>query len=207
MRSFLAVFQRDADVFVHELARATKIWDDYSKAAVSKGPDADQHLAWSAAYFVNGLSAALVSTRQFLGGYLASSGNQARHSVESLSFGVLLAFPATGTYRQFEKGHAIEYRAPMRLVKHAKLCGVDKESASRLLEQAKWFDHYSHASRMSLAAIWDHTGSGGFNIGAVYSETYMDQYRKEMTNRVSLARLFSNAIAGTHAQLRLIGDL
>lgn len=200
MRQYLAHFQKQADEFVGHVTHATNAWKQYSTVAVKR--EATQgELGWSAAYFLNAINAALISTRLFLSGFLVPSGNQARHSLESLAFGVLLPFPKTGTYREWKKGHAIEYKALEYLARNAEHCGVQKKNVEALIKQAKWFDHYSHPSRMALAAFWKPGTGGGWNVGALFAEDRLPQYRKEMANRISLVRLLTHTIAGTHAAL------
>uniref|UniRef100_E6QQ32 Uncharacterized protein n=1 Tax=mine drainage metagenome TaxID=410659 RepID=E6QQ32_9ZZZZ len=141
----------------------------------------------------------------FLSGYFVPSGNLARQSIESLAFASLLPFPATGAYKKWKAGHADEYKAVGNLARNAKHTGMIKDNVHNLSEQAKWFDQFSHASRIGLATIFlppnDEYPEGVWNVGAVFVEDYLEQYRKEMSNRISLTDLLSNAIAGTHAAL------
>jgi hypothetical protein len=43
--------------------------------------------------------------------------------------------------------------------------------------------------------------SNGFALGAVFHSDYLREYRKEMTNRISLTRLIGGTVAGTQRQL------
>lgn len=204
MQQYLAHFENDARTFIKGLTTATNVWKQYEAAAV-KREQQQEELVWSSAYFLNSINSALVSTRLFLSGYIVPSGNLARQSLESLAFGILLAFPGTGTYREWKKGHASEHKALGRLAKHAKHCGVNKVSASELDKQAKRFDQLSHPSRLGLTTIWmppckEHP-EGGWNVGALFAEHYLEQYRQEMANRVSLTGLLANDIASAHATL------
>ena len=201
MRQYLVHFKGDAHTFIARLTEAAKIWEQYEVVAV-KHEKQKAELEWSAAYFLNAVNATLVSTRLFLSGYIVPSGNQARHALESLAFGVLLCFPRTGTFQAWKQGHDIEYKALEQLAKKASHCGVNKQNAEALKKQAKWFDKYSHPSRLALAGVVLKPGQqGGWNLGALFVDEYLPQYRKEMENRISLARLLAHTIAGTHAAL------
>jgi hypothetical protein len=204
MQQYLTYFKEDANTFVNGLHETTNIWDQYANMAV-KRENQQEELMWSAAYFFNAINSTLVSTRLFLSGYIAPSGNLARQALESLAFAVLLAFQNTGTYREWKKGHASEHKALGRLARNAKHCGVNVDNTRELDRQAKWFDQYSHPSRLALATIWmpscQEYPEGGWNVGALFVEQHLEQYRKEMVNRVSLAGLLTNTIAGTHAEL------
>jgi hypothetical protein len=200
MRQYLAHFEGDAHRFVGKLTESANVWEQYEVAAVKHEKNKPE-LEWSAAYFLNAANATLISTRLFLSGYIVPSGNQARHALESMAFGVLLCFPRTCVFQEWKKGHAIEYKALEQLAKNAKHCGVNKRSAEALKKQTKWFDHYSHPSRPALAAIWKPGQQGGWNLGALFVDELLPQYRKEMTNRISLAQLLGHTIAGTHAAL------
>ena len=206
MRQYLVHFENDAHTFISGLNKAANVWEQYGAAAV-KLEQQQEELVWSAAYSLNSINLALVSTRLFLSGYIAPSGNLARQVLESLAFGILLAFPSTGTYREWKKGHASEHKALGSLVRHAKHCGVNKASAGELDKQAKWFDQLSHPSRLGLTTIWkppckEHP-EGGWNVGALFVEQYLEQYRLEMANRISLTDLLANSIAGTMVTLKI----
>lgn len=200
MRKYLEHFSSDAALFIDHLNVAARAWEAYSELAV-RLEDERQELVWSAAYLLNGINAALISTRLLLAGYIVASGNQARHALESLAFGVLIAYPKTGAYAQWKKGHSLEYKALEYLSKkkNAELCGVNQKNVDELRAQAKWFDVFSHPSRAALASIWNPVEGGGWSVGSLFVEEHLPQYRQEMANRVSLAQLLLNAIAGTHA--------
>ena len=208
MQQYLVYFKSDAHTFVSRLHEAASIWEPYSNMAVKREIQQEE-LEWSAAYFLNAINSTLISTRLFLSGYIVPSGNLARQALESLAFAVLLAFPNTGTYREWKKGHASEHKALGRLARHAKHCGVDADNTRELDRQAKWFDQYSHPSRLALTTIWmpscQEFPEGAWYVGALFIEQNLEQYRKEMVNRVSLARLLTNTIAGTHAELIRLG--
>ena len=206
MRQYLAHFEKDAHTFIGGLTKAANVWRQYEAAAVMHEQQQEE-LVWSAAYFLSAINSALVSTRLFLSGYIVPSGNLARQALESLAFGILLAFPSTGTYREWKKGHASEHKALGRLARHAKHCGVNKASAGDLDKQARWFDQLSHPSRLGLSTIWmppckEHP-EGGWNVGALFAEQHLEQYGKEMVNRISLTELLANSIAGTMITLKL----
>lgn len=135
------------------------------------------------------------------------AGNQARYAVESLAFGVLLAFPDTGAYREWKKGHDIEYKALDRLARNAPHCGMDKKAVEDLKEQIKCYDKYSHPSREALKSIWlppcQQHPDGAWNVGAVFVEGDLEEYRQEMENRLRLAQLIAHTIAGAYVTLGL----
>ena len=194
MNQYLAHFGEATIDFLKQLESACVHIDKYVDANA-----AEPRLVWSAAYFLNSINTALISTRLFLQGYIVASGNQARHCVESLAFGVLLPFPATGAFRDWNAGRDIEHKALERLVRSAEQCGIKKQNVEALRAQAKWFDTYSHPSRLVLASAW--VPETGWELGALFDESKLAAYRKEMTNRVSLGRLISRTITGTHREL------
>jgi len=201
MYRYLAHFEGDAYEFIGKLAQAANVWEQF-QAVAAKHEEKKPELTWSTAYFLNAVSAALISTRLFLSGYIVPSGNQARHAIESMAFGVLLCFPRTGTFQQWSKGRNIEYKALELLAKHAEHCGVNKVDAESLRKQAKWFDQYSHPSRLALSGVvLKPVQQGAWNLGALFVDDHLPQYRQEMANRVSSAELLGHTIAGAHAAL------
>jgi len=201
MRQYLAHLDDDAHSFVAKLTEAANVWEQFEVVAI-KHEKQKPELEWAAAYFLNAVSAALVSTRLFLSGYIVPSGNQARHALESMAFGVLLCFPRTGAFQEWKKDHSIEYKSLEQLAKHAAHCGVNRQNAETLRKQAKWFDHYSHPSRLALAGVVLKPGQQGpYNLGALFVEEYLPKYREEIANRISLAALLGHTMAGTHAAL------
>jgi hypothetical protein len=206
MQQYLAYFEVGAHEFVSKLATAVRVWEQFSAPAValeSKRPE----LTWSAAYLLYAINAALVSTRLLLSGYLPASGNQARHALESMAFGVLLAFRDTGAYSEWSRGHTIEHKALERLARNAEHCGIDRKNAQILREQTQWFDVFSHPSKAALASIWQPGEGKGWNIGAIFTSEHLEQYGKEMTNRISLAQLIAHTIAGLRARLIEQGEM
>jgi hypothetical protein len=198
MKQYLAHFSDGARRFVDGLAAATGVWETYVAASARMQQPG---IIWSAAYFLYAINCALISTRLFLEGYVVASGNQARQSVESLAFGVLLPFPTTGAYRDWSAGRDIEHTALERLVRNAEHCGTKRQNVEALRQQAKWFDRYSHPSRLALASAWAPNSDAGWSLGALFVEENLREYKKEMVNRVSLTRLLSRTIAGTHREL------
>jgi hypothetical protein len=200
MQKYLSHFDKDVEEFIGDLAQAARSWVNYHRQAVAT-EETHEELVWSAAYFLNAINSILTSTRLFLAGYLIPSGNQVRFSIESLAFAVLLAFPATGTYSEWQEGHNLEHKAVERLGRNAVNCGVTKDSIKTLYEQAKWYDIYSHPSRESLASVWYPRSEGPWMVGGFFAEEHLEKYRQEMAGRISVAKLLINAICGTHARL------
>jgi len=200
LHQYLTHLKTESETFIDKLAAATSLWQAYSEASVkleSRRPD----LTWSTAYFLSAVNSTLVSTRLLLSGFIVPSGNQARFSIEATAFAILLAYPETGAYRDWQKKHAIEHKALERLARNSGKCDVNAKSIEALKKQAKHYYAYSHPSRLALAAIWNPSPGAGWNVGALFTEELLDGYRKEMENRVSLCKLMANAIAGTHASL------
>ena len=198
MKEYLAHFSDGTQKFVAGLDAAANAWEAYSQdIEKERQPGA----VWSSAHFFNAINCALISTRLFLEGYVVASGNQARHAIESLAFGVLLPFPATGTHRDWSSGKDIEYKAPERLARNSAHCGAKRESVEALRQQAKWFDRYSHPSRLVLASAWVPKSDAGWAFGALFDGEKLREYKKEMVNRVSLTRLLRSTFAGTHREL------
>lgn len=204
MEQYLLHFEDHSKTFIARLVKAADSLRKFSDTP-SQLQSTRPNLTWSMSYFHNAIDATLVSTRLLLSGYLVPSGNMARHALESMAFGILLAFPETGAYREWEKGYDIEYKAIQSLIKNAGYCGVIKENVETLKKQAAWFDHFSHPSRPALAAAWNPDDGAGWNVGAIFIERHLPKYRQEMDNRISLAGLLTNAIAGTHARLVDLG--
>jgi hypothetical protein len=197
MKQYLSHFADGASKFVDGLGTAAQAWETYVAANTQQQPG----VTWSAAYFLNAINCTLISTRLFLEGYIVASGNQARQSVESLALGVLLPFPRTGACRDWSAGKNIEHTALERLARNAEHCGAKRQSVQELRQQAKWFDRYSHPSRLALASAWAPESEDGWSLGAVFIEQNLKEYRKEMTNRISMTRLLANTMAGTHREL------
>jgi len=203
MRQYLEHFEDDARKFISETATAGRVWEKFG--AVAKERPQQMELTWATAYFLNAINSILVSTRLLLSGHIVSSGNQARHAAESLAFGVLIAVPATGAYRNWEKGDNFEHKALEWLVRNAEHCGLDKENVKTLKEQIKCYDKYSHPSREALKAIWippcQRHPDGAWNVGAVFVEGDLEEYRLEMGNRRCLEKWISNTIASVYETL------
>jgi hypothetical protein len=203
MKQYLTHFADGARDFGIGLEAAGQIWETYVAANTQQRPE----VTWSAAYFLNAINCTLISTRLFLEGYIVASGNQARQSVESLAFGVLLPFPRTGAYRDWDAGKNIEHTALERLGRNAEHCGTKRQNVHALRRQAKWFDRYSHPSRLALASAWVPNSDEGWSLGSVFIEQNLKEYRKEMVNRISMTRLLANTIAGTHREMLAQGFL
>jgi hypothetical protein len=198
MKQYLVHFNESARTFVNGLAATVRTWETYVAAGANTKQPA---VMWSAAYFLNAINCALISTRLFLEGYVVASGNQARHAIESMAFGVLLPFPATGAFRDWSAGKGIEHRALERLVRNAEHCGTKRTNVEALRQQARWLDRYSHPSCLVLASAWVPSSDMGWRLGALFVEENLPQYKKEMVNRISMTRLLDRTIAGTHREL------
>ncbi len=109
MRQYLVHFEDDTHKFIAGLIKASGVWQKYQIAGVEREKN-QQELIWSAAYFLQAINSALISTRLFLSGYFVPSGNLARQSIESLAFASLLPFPATGAYKNGRLGMLMNTR-------------------------------------------------------------------------------------------------
>jgi hypothetical protein len=203
MRQYLEHFEDDARKFIAEIAAAACVWEQFG--AVAKERPQQMELTWATAYFLNAINSILVSTRLLLSGHIVSSGNQVRHAAESLAVGVLMAVPATGTYEKWKKEDIFEHKALDRLARYAESCGMDKKNVETLKEQIKCYNKYSHPSREALKAIWispcQQHPDGAWNVGAVFVESDLEEYRLEMGNRLRLAKLITNMVASVYETL------
>ena len=204
MREYLSHFGGEANEFIDGLTHTAEVWERYGSVSPTKA-DHKEALAFSGAYFLNAINAALISTRLLLSGYLIASGNQARQAVESLAFGVLLPFPNTHAYRDWKAGHSIEHKSLERLAKNAVTCGLNQRAAQELAKQARWFDQCSHPSRLAVATLFDSSSEHGWQVGSSFVLERLPYYKKEIHNRVSLARVVGRTIVGTATTLKKQG--
>jgi hypothetical protein len=202
MRRYLSHFGGEADSFIGQLTAAAETWEKYSSIKSTKHTEEHTRaLGISGAYFLNSINAALVSMRLLLSGFLIASGNASRHGVESLAFGILLPFPNSHAFRDWDEGKGIEHKAIERLIRNAETCGVRKGAVQELAKQAKWFDQFSHPSRIAIANLSDPDTEPGFFIGSTFVEKRLPFYKKDADNRISLAKFIDNTIRGTAASL------
>jgi hypothetical protein len=198
MQQYLAHFADGAREFIAQLAPAIPVWQHYYDQSVAVEPQHPE-FAVSGAYALFAINAALVSVRLFLSGYLTASGNQARQALESLAFSILVASRDTGAHGRWVKGHASEHKALEYLLRNAARCGVSKANAAQLQQQTQWFDVFSHPSKAALATIWRESEKRWY-VGAIFNEDHLKEYRQEMTNRISLAKLLHYSLRGLHVQ-------
>jgi hypothetical protein len=195
-KQFLEHFSGYAKEFHTQITIAANVWLAFQRVAGDR-----KDLAYTSGYFLNCINCAAISVKLLLNGYLVPSGNLCRNAIESLAIAILISVPETRCFELLMEGKEFAHQSVYLLQKHAALVGVKPEAIGSLITNYKFFHQYSHSSLLSLSSVI--ISPEASNIGAVFVGDRLDGYTTELENRINLAKLITNGIAGLHTFLGL----
>lgn len=191
-KDFLEHFEKEAEQFVDLMTQAFLRWSELDGAAGQ-----DQKKANVSGLVFSAITQHVISLRLFLSGYIVAAGNTQRQVLETIALALLCSCNQLDILDRFMKDQYSTNDAIRDALRQKNKLNV-KEAALEVLRDSRTFYHiYSHPTPATLASHIRFSDEGrALYVGASFDEGKIEQYRKEVAGRISLAEVFENFVQG-----------
>lgn len=182
--------------FVSAMASALQASGEFDLFA--KGNENYEKIGW---FIFSAVQGHLIAMRLFLDGFLVQSGNAQRQVLESIAMAVLCSKPELGVLERFDEDKYSSNKAIRDLIKHSKALGVNRNAIDEIKKGAKFYDDFSHPSKMTIALYQSEAEPETSYIGGIFDPAKLKEYRIEANSRVKIAKMLPNFIIGVKRNL------
>lgn len=178
-------YKSDIDQFIQNMVAAHSEWSNLDKEVKDK-----EDTGYFSAVLFWAFTSLLHSFKLFCHGYQVPAGNLMRQCIEAIAFSVYATDKSNNCMGKLREGRISTNKALIRLNKThviSKL-GLNKEAVKTLVEAQKFYDQFSHPSRMTIASCLSFENPGDVYVGGSYDNGKKESYDKEFALRVSLSR-------------------
>jgi hypothetical protein len=184
---YFHLFKKDCEHFAEYMAQAVRSFESVDKLAVG------ERRSYVAAFANTAIYMHVNSMALFMNGHLVAAGNLVRQVTEAIAATLLFSAPDLTFLPNFIDERYSTSNAVTDLLRHCGRLHVPKDSVEVLTQARSFYHLYSHPTRMTLGAIFSFGGEGTY-VGASFDPGKVDTYRREVSGRVDLARVFNSFI-------------
>lgn len=153
----------------------------------------------------------LTSVKLFIMGYAIPSGNLMRQVIEAVALATLCSLKDKirittkknrtkdiHFYTSFvnHKSEAKSFLALKHLEANFNNLGINEDAISALKKSKTFYHHYSHPGELSLASTISFEKSDKLFIGGSFDKGKMEEYKKELIQRINFCKILPNIIDG-----------
>ena len=191
-KEFLDNFGEETERFIELMANAFLRWSELDSLAGQ-----DERKANVSGLVFSAITQNIISVRLFLSGYIVAAGNTQRQVLETIALALLCSCKQLDILEGFMQDKYSTNNAVRDALRHKDKLNV-KNGALEVLRDSRVFYHmYSHPTRATLASHIRFSDQGGaLYVGASFDEGKLEQYKKEVDGRVSLAEVLENFVQG-----------
>jgi hypothetical protein len=131
-----------------------------------------------------------------ISGYTIPSGNLIRQTIESLCTAILCSKESINVYQRVDENKFSPQKAINLVQRHANNLNINKKSISVVKKVYEFYHNFSHSSLLALSHNMSLSQTGNLFIGPSFDKAKMLGYKKEIAQRVNLAKVYSNVIEG-----------
>ncbi|RJX36346.1 MAG: hypothetical protein C4525_01320 [Desulfarculus sp.] len=185
---FLKEFSSRAYEFSDVMGKSLLAWRKFDANIVD-----NEKLAHISALMFTAISLHIQSMKLFLSGLPIPAGNAFRQVLEIISLALLCSSNQLDVLDRFMQDKYSTQKAVRDVLRHSEGLGLLKEGVAVLQKQQKFYDKYSHPTKMTIASMISFTEEGIF-VGASFDDGKLVAYTKEIRRRVELAKVFVSLI-------------
>jgi predicted metal-dependent hydrolase len=193
---FLKLFDAEAKVFADAMAHAFIGWRTFDNEV--KGDERRAHVS---ALIHAAITLHILSLKLFLSGHIVAAGNLFRQVIESIALALLYSGKSLDVLACFMEDKYSGNVAVRDVQRHAEKLSLKGDALEVLRNSQKFYDKYSHITKMTIAIGMSFEQQGGLYVGASFDRGKIDAYVKEVEGRTSLAKVFPNFVAGVTANV------
>jgi len=131
-----------------------------------------------------------------LSGQTIAAGNLFRQVIESIALALLCAGKDTGVLQRFMQNKYSSKNAVRDVLRHYEKLSLKGDALDALKDSQEFYHMYSHVTKMTIAVGMSFSQSGALYVGASFDDGKLEQYKREVDGRVSLAKMFPNFVEG-----------
>lgn len=188
---FLVFFQNDIYEFINAMEAVYKTWQKYD-GAIGK----NKRKAYVSAFLFNAINNLACSMKLFISGYSIPSGNLIRQTLESLCIAILCSKESLRVHERVDQNKFSPQKAINLVQRNANKLRINKESISVVKKSYEFYHKFSHSSLLALSHNMSLSQKGTLYIGPSFDKEKKPGYEKEIAQRLSLAKVFTNVIEG-----------
>jgi hypothetical protein len=148
------------------------------------------------AFLWTSFNSAASSLFLLLSGFVPASGNLMRHFGEALSMALLCSDPRINTFIKVKQNpESFSYHDALRLVnkkENRKKLDIDEKAWEQLMKLTKFYDNFSHATMLTVAANAMLEAKGQIILLGEYDPAKASTYDWELTARTSAFRVLQH---------------
>ena len=188
---FLDTFQSEITEFIDAIVESCRTWLKYDATIGT-----NRRRAFVSAFVFNAISNLLTSMKIFIFGYSTPSGNLVRQTIESICSAILCSSGKLQFYEQVEQDKFSSKNTIRLVLKHSKEFQINRNAMLALRKLYEFYHKLSHSSSLTLAHNISMSNLGKIYVGPSFDDKKMFAYRKEVTNRINLAKNITNVLEG-----------
>lgn len=194
-QAYLRAFESDAKIFAEHMGSAISAWLSlYEKAQDNESRKKVLDFAYTA------MSLHVNSMKLFLSGQQVAAGNLMRQVLETIALTYLATDPGLRVLERFEANQFSTKNAISNARQHAKRLRLRSGALAALESSQKFYSRFSHPSIMTIGTMTSFAGEGIYLEGA-FDDGKIAHYRREVANRLKLAKLFPGFIESVRRNL------
>lgn len=187
-------YSSELEKFIVLMTKAFEEWYRVDKILTKKKTEPDAYIT---ALLYAALHSHVVSLKLYISGLLVPSGNTQRYVYECIALAFLLSRPSLGVTERYIKDQYSTTKAIRDVVRNHEILNLDREGLKVLESSLKFYDKFSHPTRLSLGGVIHLAGNGSQIIfGGAYDKDKEFAYRKEIKSKLGFAEILPNLIQG-----------
>lgn len=197
IEAFLSHFESDIKQFMQSMTEAYCLWKEFdSKIGNSVEKAHISSLVFGAIKFH------IMSMRLMITGYQVPAGNLQRQVLETIAMAFLASKPKLGYLKRYMENKYSTHNAVRDVLNNHEALGLNKDALMTLKKTQTFYHKFSHPTMLTVASSISMSQAGGLYLGASFDEGKIEIYKKEVNNRISIAKLFENIIFGISQNLQ-----
>jgi hypothetical protein len=192
---FLECFKIETHEFIGHMSLSLQKWQNLESMIHS-----DVKKAHVASLVYSAINLHMLSFKLFLSGYPVASGNLQRQTIETIALALLCSHNSIPILDQYMCNKYKSSNAMADLKKYSKELGLNQDGVKALEKGRKFYHNYSHPTQMTIAEQI-RFGDQSLHFGACFDTDKVDEYRKEVKSKVSLAHMLINVTTSVAERL------
>ncbi len=199
--SFIESHEEELEKFCELMHRSFIRWSELDRLVTK---NKEEKKAYTSALVYTALHSKIVSLKLLMSGLLVPAGNTQRYALECIALAFLCSRPSLGVLERYMDDKYSTNKAIRDIIKHHKKLDLDREALKIFEASHKFYDKYSHPTRLSLASVIALKGeNSALILGGSYDPAKDFAYRREIDSRLGLAGIFINIIESIESNYRI----
>jgi len=194
---FLECFTDQVEEFISLMIAAFENWEKFD--GLINGDEKKAHIS---AIIYSAINNQIVSMKFFLSGYATAAGNMQRQVFELVALACLCSSKELDVIDRYTDDKYSTTKAIRNALRHYNILKLNKDALLMLRKSSEFYDKYSHPTLLATTVHVSLAKKGKeLFLGASFDPGKMEGYEKEISSRVSIARVFENFIDGIRANI------